>query len=182
MWGCILRGYNGIPFFCYMFVPQNPFTLQHTYMHIPLENHCQALCAHQCTAASCRCTHFCCQQGQMFSSPLSFIGMKESLPLDPIIDSLMESSREGGVVGLLKILDQWIREGSDLEQGSWPGWPFLTYLLLSFRCKDFRREAVSLDDLTVNSSYLYNGTMATGMWQITFYNTQHFFAFHALYM
>ena len=41
--------------------------------------------------------------------------MKESLPLNPI-DSSMESSWEGGVVGLLKIVDQWIKERSDLDE------------------------------------------------------------------
>ena len=65
----------------------------------------------------------------------------------------------------MKILDQWIKEGSDLEQGVVTWLTILDILAVVIQVQELQeeREAVSLDDLIVNSSYLYYGTMATGM-------------------
>ena len=75
----------------------------------------------------------------------------ESLPLYPIIDLSMESSREGWSAGLLKILDQGIKEGSDLEQGVVTWLTFLDILAVVIQVQELQ---VSLDDLTVNSYLL----------------------------
>ena len=73
----------------------------------------------------------------------------------------------GGVVSLLKILDQGIKKGSNLEQRIVTWLTFLDILTIVIQVQELEkeREAVSLDDLLVNNSYmyLYNGTMASGM-------------------
>lgn len=74
----------------------------------------------------------------------------------------------GGVLSLLKILDQGIKKGSNLEQRIVTWLTFLDILTIVIQVQELEkeREAVSLDDLLVNNSYmyLYDGTMATGMW------------------
>ena len=54
---------------------------------------------------------------------------------------------------------------SDLVQGVVTWLTFLDILAVVIQVQELQeeREAVSLDDLIVNSSYLYYGTMATGM-------------------
>ena len=72
----------------------------------------------------------------------------------------------GRVVSLLKILDQGIEEGSHLEQRivtRLTVFDILTVIIQVLELEE--REAITLDDLLMNNSYmyLYDGTMATGM-------------------
>ena len=69
------------------------------------------------------------------------------------------------MVSILKVLDQRIKEGSDLEQRIVTWLTFLDILTIVIQVQEFEeeRKAVSLDDLLVNNSFLHYGTMATGM-------------------
>ena len=71
------------------------------------------------------------------------------------------------MVSLLKILDQGIEEGSHLEQRivTWLTFFDILTVIIQVQALEEEREAVTLDDLLMNNSYmyLYDGTMATGM-------------------
>ena len=53
------------------------------------------------------------------------------------------------MVGLLKVLDQWIKKQSDLEQGIVTWLTFLDILAVVIQVEELekKREAVTLDDL-----------------------------------
>ena len=53
------------------------------------------------------------------------------------------------MVGLLKVLDQWIKKRSDLEQGivTWLTFPDILAVVIQVEELEKEREAVTLDDL-----------------------------------
>ena len=116
----------------------------HTYTSIVLFWTCQIFCAHQCTAASCRCTRSFCRQGRMPSclhAPLCWLLGKVLDERQPALESnhgLVSRELAGGAVSLLKILDQGIKEGSNLEKRIVTWLTFLD-ILLSLKCRNFRR-------------------------------------------
>ena len=64
---------------------------------------------------------------------------------------LVDRQLTGGVVGLLKVLDQWIKKWSDFEQGIMTWLTFLDIIVVVIQVEELEkeREAVTLDDLLV---------------------------------
>ena len=84
--------------------------------------------------------------------------MKPNLPLNPIIDSSTDTSR-------WRVYDDWkwstsgVRNGRTLYRGSWPGSPFL-YWLLSLRCRNLikrenRSRFITCKEKTFNYHHMY---------------------------